>query len=248
MSSGGIRISRILLNGISLQVGCNGKVICINRYNGKGTTSMIPYPKQNATKKEQHMSNTIYHSHHIIPRHQGGTDDPSNLVKLTVAQHAEAHRKLFEEHGDIRDKLAYQGLLGIIGKEEIVFELSRVAKDTLWYHNPENTTEQKMIKPNGDIPDGWIKGRGYTTKSNRDYKKVSDISKAKQAKSIGKAWADKPLHGNAHLEIEIDNVIYSSTKEARDMLDRSSVSINKWVKQNEGSRYGVKMPKGRWTK
>ena len=37
------------------------------------------------------------HMHHIIPRHAGGTDDLSNLVELTIEQHAEAHRKLYED-------------------------------------------------------------------------------------------------------------------------------------------------------
>ena len=55
------------------------------------------------------MSN-IYHKHHIIPKHMGGTDDPSNLVELTVEEHAEAHRKLFEEHGRWQDELAWKGL------------------------------------------------------------------------------------------------------------------------------------------
>jgi hypothetical protein len=35
------------------------------------------------------MSNaTLKHIHHIVPKHMGGTDDPSNLVELTVAEHA----------------------------------------------------------------------------------------------------------------------------------------------------------------
>ena len=33
------------------------------------------------------------HKHHIIPRHMGGTDDPSNLIELTIEEHAEAHRR-----------------------------------------------------------------------------------------------------------------------------------------------------------
>ena len=50
----------------------------------------------------------------------GGTDDPSNLIELTVEEHAEAHRKLYEEHGHWQDKVAYEGLSGRIGKEEIL--------------------------------------------------------------------------------------------------------------------------------
>ena len=36
------------------------------------------------------------HWHHIIPRHMGGTDDPSNLVELTVEEHAQAHLELYD--------------------------------------------------------------------------------------------------------------------------------------------------------
>ena len=52
----------------------------------------------NAIEEHQHM--TIYHVHHIIPKHMGGTDDPSNLTQLTIEEHAEAHRILYEEHGN----------------------------------------------------------------------------------------------------------------------------------------------------
>jgi len=67
------------------------------------------------------MSKTIVkHKHHIIPRHAGGTDDPSNLVELTVEEHAEAHRVLYEKYGRWQDELAWKGLSGMIGKEEII--------------------------------------------------------------------------------------------------------------------------------
>lgn len=66
----------------------------------------------------------MLHKHHIIPRHAGGTDDPSNIVELTVEEHAEAHRLLFEKYGKKEDELAWKGLAGIIGKEELVYELS----------------------------------------------------------------------------------------------------------------------------
>jgi hypothetical protein len=63
------------------------------------------------------------HKHHIIPKHMGGTDDSFNLVELTVKEHAEAHRILFETYGRKEDELAWKGLAGIIGKEELLHEL-----------------------------------------------------------------------------------------------------------------------------
>lgn len=64
----------------------------------------------------------ITHKHHIIPRHAGGTDDPSNLIELTIPEHAEAHRVLWEQHGRIQDKLAW---LLLSGKKEEA-ELARI--------------------------------------------------------------------------------------------------------------------------
>jgi hypothetical protein len=52
----------------------------------------------------------------------GGTDKPSNLVKLTVKQHAQAHKKLYEKYGHWQDKLAWQGLSGQLGPKEKVIE------------------------------------------------------------------------------------------------------------------------------
>lgn len=52
------------------------------------------------------------HIHHIIPRHMGGTDDPSNLVELTVEEHAQAHKELYEKYGKKEDLCAYYMLSG----------------------------------------------------------------------------------------------------------------------------------------
>ena len=63
------------------------------------------------------------HIHHIIPKHAGGTDDSSNLVELTLEEHAQAHKELYEKYGRWEDKVAWKGLAGMIGKEEIISEV-----------------------------------------------------------------------------------------------------------------------------
>ena len=47
-----------------------------------------------------------WHKHHIVPRHAGGSDDPSNLLKCNPAMHAFMHEQRYRETGDLNDKLA----------------------------------------------------------------------------------------------------------------------------------------------
>lgn len=72
------------------------------------------------------INKNVKHQHHIIPRHMGGTDGPENLILLTVEEHAEAHRKLYEQHGCHQDYVAWKGLAALIGKEEMLVEKSRL--------------------------------------------------------------------------------------------------------------------------
>lgn len=48
----------------------------------------------------------------------GGTDSPDNLIKLTIEEHAEAHRVLYEKYGNKFDNIAYLALSKQIGHEE----------------------------------------------------------------------------------------------------------------------------------
>lgn len=69
--------------------------------------------------------NLIKHKHHIVPKHAGGKNDSSNIVELTIEEHAQAHKQLFETYGRIEDRLAWLGLSGQIGKDEILIELAK---------------------------------------------------------------------------------------------------------------------------
>jgi hypothetical protein len=100
----------------------------------------------------------VKHKHHIVPKHMGGSDDPSNIVELTVEEHAEAHRKLYEEFGHLQDKLAWQGLLGLISTADIVHTLQSEGMK-----GPKNPMYGKPA-PNRGIKRPGVGGRKKGTK------------------------------------------------------------------------------------
>lgn len=62
----------------------------------------------------------LFHRHHLLPRHAGGSDNKSNIIKVNTALHAFLHKQLYEEHGRWQDKIAYECLSGCISKEEAI--------------------------------------------------------------------------------------------------------------------------------
>ena len=54
----------------------------------------------------------MIHEHHIIPRYEGGTDDPSNIVPLTPIQHSMWHFAEWQRKGNWEDFCASRMILG----------------------------------------------------------------------------------------------------------------------------------------
>lgn len=80
--------------------------------------------------------NTKTHLHHIVPKRMGGTDDPSNLVELTIYDHAIAHRHLWKMYGDDGDRKAYYYLIGAADKGDELYE--KISENTkIALSNPE---------------------------------------------------------------------------------------------------------------
>jgi len=100
----------------------------------------------------------------------GGTDDPSNLVELTVEEHAEAHRKLYEEHGSTYDFVAWKALSGQITKDEA----RRLATIAAWTgrNHTEETKEKIREARLRQVPPN--KGRKF---SEEHRKKISEHQK-----------------------------------------------------------------------
>jgi NUMOD3 motif len=117
------------------------------------------------------------HKHHKIPRHMGGTDDPDNIEELTIAQHAEAHRALYEKYGHEQDRAAW---LGLSGQTEEMMKIicsmaGHLGKKTLtrWHDHCRGSTYDEIY------------GK----------EKAQELKETKRKRFTGK---NNPMYGTAH--------------------------------------------------
>ena len=123
------------------------------------------------------------HKHHIIPKHAGGTDDPSNLVTLTVEEHAQAHLELYEKYGRWQDRVAHQTLSGQISKYEAsqeVRRLSNMGNDHFLGKNHTNETKQKISEKQKVNMIGKVNALGH--------KKTNECKKLLSEKAARYRW------------------------------------------------------------
>jgi hypothetical protein len=121
----------------------------------------------------------------------GGNDNEDNLIELTIEEHAEMHKILYEKYGKKEDYLAWKGLLGQIDIEEIIEEKCSIGgknnkniPKTEEHKNKISETlieffsnEEERIKVSERMK-GNINSKNH---SSKEYKK-------KQSEAMKKAW------------------------------------------------------------
>ena len=112
----------------------------------------------------------------------GGSDDHSNIDELTVEQHAEEHKELYDKYGKWEDKLAYEGLMGLIPHAEMAREASRRA-NLGKKHTPEHVEKivSQLRGRKRDITPEWRKKIG----DGRRGKTYPKLSQAKKGTNLG---------------------------------------------------------------
>ena len=70
----------------------------------------------------------VTHTHHLLPRHMGGTDEESNLVHgLSITRHVMYHFANWQLWGSKWDYIAWKTLAGQLSNEEFIFEMNSAA-------------------------------------------------------------------------------------------------------------------------
>lgn len=158
----------------------------------------------------------------------GGSDDPSNLIELTIEEHAEAHRKLYEQYGKVEDKIAWQSLAGLIPKADAMRELHKLGRNNadkamrekygvvnpgqLSHNRIASAERTKKLHAMGKLsPPKWI---GYHTEEAK--KKIGAANSALQSGSknsqFGTMWI---TDGASNKKIKTNETIPSGWKKGR---------------------------------
>ncbi len=131
------------------------------------------------------MSDIIWHNHHIIPKHMGGTDSSDNLIRVNISMHAFLHKCLYEEYGNWQDEIAWKALSGQITNAEINNEIrkKRMIGNKIWKNRKHSDESKKKMGP--------AKGTKFTKEHK---KKLSDARKKRITKQSTKEKLSKPRY------------------------------------------------------
>lgn len=165
----------------------------------------------------------VKHEHHIVPRHAGGSDDPSNIIELTIEDHAEAHRLLYEQYGRVEDLCAWKGLSGQWNRLQIF--------DYIKHRGPHSEATKQKISASKK---GVLLTEDHKRKISESLtgRSQPESQKQKVASKLAMVWKVTDPEGNT---MYITNL----TKFARDRgLDQGNlVKVAKGViKQSKGYR------------
>jgi hypothetical protein len=158
----------------------------------------------------------FWHKHHIIPKHAGGTNDKSNLIKVNVALHALLHKILWEENGCLEDKIAWLTLSGQITKAEATMMILK---------QPKSVEACKKMSVSQKGKPGKFTGKKHTeeTKEKMRLKKVGK-------RAWNKGLTKETSSGLQSISKKLSGIKRQPTKtETKEKL--RIAALNQWARQ-----------------
>jgi len=197
-------------------------------------------------KNKLYPSDLLLHSHHIIAKHLGGTNEKSNLILLSVEDHCIAHLLLAELFP--KDSLEYTnnlrsarilGKLSIKDKETMaIIAKAYEGEGNPFYGRRHSEETKQMIRDSNSIR---LKDKTY-----EDLYENPDVEKQKRAIGVTNAWKrmseeerkmrSKKLSESKKgtlppncMKVLIEGVVYNSLAEAYRLTGISPITIRKRI-------------------
>lgn len=148
----------------------------------------------------------------------GGSDEPSNLLKVNTAMHAFLHKLLWEEHGNQYDYIAWKCLSGQISNEEANVMATKVANIG---------------------KDPWNKGKKGVQPSTRKGKMRTEKEKKKISEGTKKAVAEGKKGGRKKGCVPWNKGKKGLQKQSEETKKKISESVKKY---NEEKKRGTEAP------
>ena len=178
------------------------------------------------------------HKHHIIPKHAGGTDDPSNIVYLTIEEHAEAHKKLYKKYGRWQDKVAYEGLSGQIESKDVIKEVYKQNGLAQVHHLHTKSVKEKARQRTIEVNKGKVLSKEHKEKLR--LARLGQKHKEEDKKKIGKALSKEHIITNPQgKKFVISNLNEFARKNNLDQGNLTKVAQGK-LNQHKGYKVSYK--------
>jgi hypothetical protein len=138
------------------------------------------------------------HKHHKIIFKDGKRIRTNTLMELTVEEHALEHKRLYEEGGSWKDKVAWKALSGQMKGYEIQQEVRRLGR--LGKKSSDETRRLLSEMKKGNKNALGNKGRLGKPHSEETKIKISKSNKGKNNPMYGKTGLNNPFGGKTHSE------------------------------------------------
>lgn len=168
---------------------------------------------EHCSKKKYH-TNEYLEKHHVVPKHEGGTDDPYNLIKLSLRDHRMAHKIRYDVYENKYDLSAYNFMMG----------QTKEAKRLICSANGSKSRGRKLTKEHKEklSRPGSLNNFYGKTHSKESKEKIRQKATGRKWKKEAKEKLSKTLKNNPSItgsrRCVIKGSIYKSCTEAANSL------------------------------
>ena len=171
-----------------------------------------------------------FHKHHIIPRYQGGSDAPENLVLLHPIDHAIAHLVRYRMYGNIRDLWASNWLQKIEDADVYTrFSVEREAK----------IKERRQKDPEFDQRMRDVRSRATTNRQEGYQVKVGETFRQRMSQDVESAAPIKQNRRHANQKSLIVRRAAAENRATQVRLLRSQGKTYAEIQQATGYSMGA---------